>query len=100
MTIILFAVFFGFSSGAFISLSPALVAQISDNRQIGVRIGTNFFIIAFGVLAGNPVAGAIISKDNGQYTGLQIFCGVVILAAAVAYLAARNTQCGFKWKRI
>ncbi|KAL8807126.1 MAG: hypothetical protein Q9200_004792, partial [Gallowayella weberi] len=32
---ILFAAFYGFSSGAFVSLAPALVAQISDIRAIG-----------------------------------------------------------------
>lgn len=100
VTVLLFAVFFGFSSGAFISLSPALVAQISDVRQIGVRIGSNFFIVSFAVLTGNPIAGAIIAKDNGHFTGLQIFCGTTIIAAGVAYLAARYSQCGFKWKRI
>lgn len=42
ITILLFAMGFGFSSSAFISLSPALMAQFSDVRQIGVRIGTNF----------------------------------------------------------
>ena len=99
-TLILFAAFFGFSSGAYISLSPVLVAQISDIRQIGVRIGTNFFIQGFAGLTGNPVAGAIISKDNGHYTGMQIFCGATMLAAASVYVAARNIQCGIKWKRI
>ena len=37
---ILFAAFYGFSSGAFVSLAPALIGQISDIRQIGIRIGT------------------------------------------------------------
>ncbi|KAF6219295.1 hypothetical protein HO133_005120 [Letharia lupina] len=37
---ILFAAFYGFSSGAFVALAPALIAQISDIRQIGVRTGT------------------------------------------------------------
>lgn len=99
-TIILFAIFFGFSSGAYVSLSPALVAQISDVRHIGVRLGTNFFIVAFAALTGNPIAGAILAKDNGSYFGLQIFCGVTMIAAAVAYVGSRNLQCGFKWKKL
>lgn len=100
ITILLFAVGFGFSSGAFISLSPALVAQLSDVRQIGVRIGTNFFIVSFAVLTGNPIAGAIITRNDGHFTGLQIFCGTTMIAAAAAYLAARYVQCGFKRERI
>ena len=37
---ILFAAFYGFSSGFFVSLTPALTAQISDIRQNGERTGT------------------------------------------------------------
>lgn len=100
VTLMLFAAFFGFSSGAWISLTPVLIAQISDIRQIGVRIGTNFFIQSFAGLIGNPIAGAILSNNGGRYIGLQIFCGVIMLASALVYIAARNVQCGFKWKRI
>ena len=35
--IIAFAVLFGFVSGGFIGISPTLIAQISDIRQIGVQ---------------------------------------------------------------
>jgi len=59
---IVFAAIFGFSSGTFVSMVPSLIAQISDIRQIGVRNGTNFLIIAFAALCGNPIGGALICE--------------------------------------
>src|ERR1700712_69799 len=40
--IIMFAILYGFFSGAFGAMSPALVAQISPIKQIGSRVGTLF----------------------------------------------------------
>lgn len=73
---ILFAAFYGFSSGAFVSLAPALIAQISDIRQIGVRSGSMFMVISLAALCGNPIGGALIAAEGGNYLHLQIFCGV------------------------
>jgi MFS family permease len=94
--ILVFAVIFGFSSGGFISLGPTLVAQISDIRYIGTRVGTAFAVQSFGSLTGSPLAGAIVSNQNGKFIGLQIFCGVTMMVAAIFLLAARYVQVGFK----
>ena len=94
--IIVFAALYGFGSGAFVSLAPALVAQISDVREIGVRNGTMFAIISFAALCSNPVGGALISTHGGTYTGLQVFCGVMCLAGATGLLSARNVLSGRK----
>ena len=64
---------------SFVSLAGPLIAQISDVRMIGVRTGTLFAIISFAALISNPIAGALITKWNGAYTGLQVYCGVVML---------------------
>ncbi len=92
--IIAFAVLFGFSSGGFIGLGPALVAQISDIRQIGVRTGTAFAVQAFGALTGAPIAGAITSAANGDFLGLQLFCGFTMVASVFFFYAARWVQVG------
>ncbi|KAK0848485.1 hypothetical protein LTS02_014051 [Friedmanniomyces endolithicus] len=78
--IIVFAALYGFGSGAFVSLTPSLIAQISDVRQIGVRSGTLFAIISVASLVGNPIGGALLTKWNGEYTGLQVFAGVLTFA--------------------
>lgn len=98
--IIVFTVIFGFSSGGFISLGPALIAQISDIRQIGTRVGTALAVQSFGALTGSPIGGAIVSSNGGDYLGLQIFCGVAMMAGVVVLIAARTVQVGFKIVKI
>lgn len=93
--IVVFAVIFGFSSGGAVSLGPALVAQISDIRQIGVRTGTFYAVQSLGALTGAPIAGAIVSQQNGKYLGLQLFCGLTMACSAVLYTAARVVLVGF-----
>jgi predicted MFS family arabinose efflux permease len=98
--IILFAALFGFSSGAFVSLAPSLVAQISDIREIGVRNGSLFAAISVAALTGSPIGGALVTADNGGFTYLQIFCGVTMAAGCALFLASRAVQCGFRPKVI
>ena len=98
--ILVFAVIFGFSSGGFISLGPTLVAQISDIRFIGTRVGTAFAVQAFGSLTGSPLAGAIVSEQNGKFLGLQIFCGITMMVSAIFLFAARYVQVGFKATKV
>ena len=94
--IILFAALYGFSSGAFVSLAPALVAQISDIRQIGVRVGTMFAVISVAGLVGNPIGGALVTAEDGGFTHLQIFCGVMMFAGGACFVAARASLVGWK----
>lgn len=98
--IVTFAALFGFSSGGFVSLIPALVAQVSDIRYIGTRVGTGFAVSAFGGLTGSPIAGAIVSQQNGKYTGLQLFCGLTMCVCFVLLIAARFAQVGFKVTKV
>ncbi len=98
--IIIFAALYGFSSGAFVSMVPTLIAQISDIRQIGVRSGTTFCIISVAGLLGSPIAGALVTRDQGKYLYLQIFCGVTMFGGASLFVVARVLQVGFKLKKI
>ncbi|KAE8355373.1 major facilitator superfamily domain-containing protein [Aspergillus coremiiformis] len=93
---IVFASLYGFSSGAAVSLAPALVAQISDLREIGVRSGTYFCIVSFAALTGMPIAGALLPDPlHGSYLKLEIFCGVVMFGGVVFYLLARGRISGW-----
>lgn len=98
--IVVFAVVFGFSSGGFVSLAPTLVAQISDLRQIGARVGAAFAIQSFGSLTGSPIGGAIVNAQDGDYIGLQLFCGFAMLAGAIVYIAARWSQVQWKMAKV
>ena len=104
--IIVYGAIFGFTSGGYISMAPAVIAQISDIREIGTRIGVMFVFNAVTALAGSPIGGAIVSRtrENGGvsniYIGLQLFCGAVMLVGTVFFFFARYLQAGFKLVRI
>ncbi len=93
--IIAYAVLFGFSSGGFVSLTPPLIAQISDIRQIGVRTGTAFAVYSLGALTGSPIAGAITTHQGGSFLGLQLFGGFTMVASVFVFIAARYVQVGW-----
>ncbi|KAL2072373.1 hypothetical protein VTL71DRAFT_11716 [Oculimacula yallundae] len=94
--ILIFCILYGFSSGAFVSMGPSLIAQISPIREIGTRTGTFFLCVAIGGLTGNPIGGALIESDHGGFHHLQIFCGVTMSAGAFMYFINRWVQVGFK----
>jgi MFS family permease len=95
---IAFAVLYGFTGGSAVSLAPALVAQISDIRQIGVRSGTYFAIAAFAALTGTPIAGALLPDPlGGSYLGVELFCAGCMCAAVVFYAVARGLVPGGGW---
>jgi len=98
--IIVFAILYGFTSGAFVSLGPALIAQVSPIREIGVRNGTFFLFVSIAGLTGNPIGGALVGQNHGDYLYLQIFCGTTMVVGTLIYVAARWVQCGFKLKVI
>lgn len=93
--IIVFTALFGFASGGFVSLMTALIAQVSDIRQIGIRTGTGMAVMSFGALTGSPIAGAIVQSQGGGYLGLQLFCGLCMLISVVIFVVARARLVGF-----
>lgn len=99
--IIVFVIIFGFSSGGFISLSAPLVAQITpDLRYFGTRLGAVMACQAVGALIGSPIGGAIVSAQDGEYLGLQLFSGLVMVVSVVALLAVRVLLQGFKFTKV
>lgn len=86
--IIIFALLYGFASGTFVSLAPAIVAQItSDMPQIGTRTGSMFALAGVASLIGNPIAGALapLGPESDQYMYLPIFTALAI-AIGTAFL--------------
>ncbi|KAF2866011.1 major facilitator superfamily domain-containing protein [Massariosphaeria phaeospora] len=88
-SLIVLMAFYGFFSGSFVSLPPTIIVQLSlDARhKIGTRLGQSFALIAFGLLIGTPVGGAILDKSG--FDAVWIFGGVLLSASAVLLVAAR-----------
>ncbi|PYI15124.1 MFS general substrate transporter [Aspergillus violaceofuscus CBS 115571] len=97
-TNIAFAVLYGVTSGAYFSLPPALVAKLAPLPEIGYWTGVLYLFSSIGGLTTNPIAGAILAQDNGSYTGMKIFSGLLLLAGTMLVLVTRIRQTGWALK--
>ena len=62
-TMILFAVLYGFFSGAIVSLMSAALAQVpKDARNIGTYMGMGMAIVSIATLIGPPINGALVTR--------------------------------------
>ncbi|KAH0558597.1 hypothetical protein GP486_004750 [Trichoglossum hirsutum] len=88
-------IIYGLSSGALVSLPPATIASISRNPdEYGIRIGMAFAVCAFGVLVGNPIAGALLSsaikaRDHQPFMRLFYFAGGTMFVATALVVYTR-----------
>lgn len=98
--IIIFTVFFGFWSGSGISLTPVCISQICRIENYGKYYGTCYFVVSFGTLTGTPIAGAILSSQNGDYSGVIWFSAIAYLLGAIFFTYARVLSTGWKFKAI
>ncbi|KAF1958827.1 MFS general substrate transporter [Byssothecium circinans] len=90
--LVLFACFFGFTSGALVPLMSAAVSQITPSQKIGARIGAFYSLVAVASLVGPPIGGALVgsgSKTKEAYRGLIVFLGATMLAASLVLFAGR-----------
>ena len=91
-----FAALYGFASGTFVSILPALVAAISDIKEIGLRVGSMFLFISPAALIGNPIGGALQTRAGGSFEYVEIFTGVTIIVGTTLMVLARGVIT--KWK--
>lgn len=91
-----FSVLFGFATGAYIALIAPLVVKISPLSESGYRIGLLFFLSSVSGLITNPIAGAIVERWHGDYTGMKIFSGVMLLSGTVLVFASRVLSTGWR----
>ncbi|KAL1311902.1 hypothetical protein AAFC00_001973 [Neodothiora populina] len=92
------AVFYGLTSGTYISLPAAIFVQLTppDRRHlIGTRMGMGFTIMGLGALIGTPVAGAIAGSNN-YITGVYLWSGTTLVVACVGFFVVRYIRVGSK----
>lgn len=96
---IVFSLLYGFASGAFVGMVPALLSQITDDvSKTGVRQGVLYTCLSIATLTGSPIAGAILNRQHGSYWGLQTFAGAMMVASVLFFIAARVVLGGMSLK--
>lgn len=94
--LVVFAVLYGFFSGAFLSLPPTAVVTLSPSiGSVGVRLGMNMFIASIGLAIGNPIAGAILPSG---WPRLQAYSASFIVLGTMFMIAARVAKVGWSVK--
>lgn len=92
--VIAFSALYGFVSGPFVSLPIPVITSVSPDKSIlGIRLGMSFALSGFGVLIGEPVAGAILGSSQ-NWVGVIIWSGVMLLASSFIISAARIVKTG------
>ncbi|KAK9365348.1 major facilitator superfamily domain-containing protein [Lipomyces kononenkoae] len=96
--IAVYASFYGFFSGTVVTLLPSCCSQISDIKQIGTSVGTIFGVLGFACLSGIPICGMIIQDGSTQlqWTGMKVFCGIMVLCGGLILLFARMKLANMK----
>ncbi|KAF7347948.1 MFS general substrate transporter [Mycena sanguinolenta] len=64
--VVVFALFYGFVSGAFLTLVSPTIAAFSTSptmNDIGLRIGISYSVIGLALLGGTPIAGALLTSS-------------------------------------
>ncbi|KAJ7641356.1 major facilitator superfamily domain-containing protein [Roridomyces roridus] len=81
--IVAISLLYGGLNAAFVSMTPAVLADLSSNRsEIGLRMGLWFTITAAAALAGQPLSGMLIHSDfrwSTVFAGVCMFMGGCIL---------------------
>ncbi|KAB5523835.1 riboflavin transporter MCH5 [Coniochaeta sp. 2T2.1] len=93
--IIVFSIFFGFTSGAIVSGATVAISMCPDNlKDMGTWMGQGMAIACLAALVGPPVTGVMLDKYGG-YTEVSIFGGVfTLVGAALAVFAKTQTKEG------
>ncbi|KAI0102127.1 MFS general substrate transporter [Nemania sp. FL0031] len=81
--------FLGFTAGSVITIPNAVASRLSKPSNTGQRIGIMWTAGAFAELVGTPIAGTLVTQDDGKtnYLGGQLFGGLSILIGAAFLIA-------------
>ncbi|KAI0037013.1 major facilitator superfamily domain-containing protein, partial [Vararia minispora EC-137] len=62
-SIIIVSLLYGFTSGAYVSLIPPMLSQITPNlTELGTRMGFAFSVVGLAMLSGAPILGALLGR--------------------------------------
>ncbi|KAF2684267.1 MFS general substrate transporter [Lentithecium fluviatile CBS 122367] len=82
--LISFVSLYGFCSGVFIAVLPAIIAQLTPAAKLGGRIGAFYSVCAVAQLVGSPIGGALIRTRGGEVgEGAEGYLGLIVFAVCV-----------------
>ncbi|KAL1916219.1 uncharacterized protein VTP21DRAFT_5836 [Calcarisporiella thermophila] len=85
-----FGILYGFFGGGYISLYPAVIADLVPPKDLGPAIGVIYFVNLFGNLFGTPIAGALFDiTGHTSFLPLAEFCGAITIFSSLFILALR-----------
>lgn len=88
--LIVFAILYGFVSGAVVSLPSVIVASLTlDIKLVGTWMGMSFFLAVVGILIGSSIVGTIINVPENKFSGGFIFSATLVMAAGVSFIIAK-----------
>ncbi|KZT03256.1 MFS general substrate transporter [Laetiporus sulphureus 93-53] len=87
--IIAFGILYGFFCGCFISLSPAVAAQLYGSDRLAGLSGLLLFFNLPGNAAGAPIGGAIYSASGGNWHAVASYSGAMQIVGVTLLLYAR-----------
>ncbi|KAF9458094.1 major facilitator superfamily domain-containing protein [Collybia nuda] len=86
---IIVSLLYGAMNGAHISVTPALLSDIStDITEVGIRMGLYFSFMAPAALFGQPISGALLTSEFVWWRGT-IFSGICLIAGSVILVLSR-----------
>ncbi|EPT04639.1 hypothetical protein FOMPIDRAFT_1021830 [Fomitopsis schrenkii] len=82
--IIIFSILYGFFSGAYIALVPSVLAVLSNRtEELGICMGLGYCFIAFAMLTGTPIDGALLGHGSDlHWPSPIVFSAVVMIAGS------------------
>lgn len=90
---------YGFLTGAFLALQPSVFASLSAHKPelIGTRFGMAFTVMSFGMLAGSPIAGALINVSG--YGTAWTWASAALIAGSVFIFGSLVSRPGSIYSR-
>lgn len=96
---IVFAIIYGYSSGAIVSLTPTVLAGLTiDLSTLGTRMGMCFVFAGLGMLIGNPIAGTLLDLEGGIFWKAQLFSGMTVIAGTSLFFVLRVMRLKEEWR--
>jgi len=97
-SIIVIAILYGFTSGAWVALIGSIVGQMGGIEDIGRRIGAINTVGGVGAVCGPPIAGLFASTALG-YTAVGYFAGSAIFVGAASMAVSRLLAAPGLWQK-